>query len=68
MGIRTTYMFGDQQDPVVKEGVIKGEYQIVYFTPELLLVNNKWRKMLVGDIYTSRLRTFVIDLAHTVAK
>ena len=64
MGIRTTYMFGDQRDPVVKEGVIKGEYQIVYFTPELLLVNNKWRKMFVGDIYTSRMRTFVIDEAH----
>ena len=61
-------MSGDQQDPVVKEGVIKGKYQIVYFTPELLLANNKWRKMLVRDIYTSRLLAFVIDEAHTVAK
>ena len=57
----------DQQEPMVKEGVIKGEYPTVYFTPELLRTNNKWRKIIVGDIYTSRLWTFVIDKAHTVA-
>lgn len=52
----------------VKEGVQKGEYQLVYITPELLINGATWRKMLVGVVYTERLKSFVVDEAHTVKK
>lgn len=66
--MKACYITGDQDDEQVKEGVTKGLYQIVYFTPEMLLGNQKWRKMLLDDVYISRLRAFVIDEAHTVIK
>ena len=52
----------------MKEGVCNGEYQLVYFTQEILLGGKKWRKLLVGDVYSSRLRVVVIDEAHTVVQ
>ena len=47
---------------------MQGDYQLVFFTPEMLLNKKKWRKMLLGDVYASRLRAFAVDEAHTVKK
>ena len=33
-----------------------------------LIMSSKWRKMLVGKVYSERLKAFVIDEAHTVKK
>ena len=52
----------------VKEAVLMGEYQLVLFTPEMFLEQKRWRKMLLGDVYSSRLQAFVVDEAHTVKK
>lgn len=52
----------------MKERVMKGDYQLVLFTPEMLLNKKRWRRMLLGNVYSSRLRAFVIDEAHTVKK
>ena len=41
----------------MKEGVCNGEYQLVYFTPEILLGGKKWTKLLVGDVYSSQARS-----------
>ena len=40
----------------------------MFFTPELLIENKKWRKVLMSDVYTTRLKAFVVDEAHTVSK
>ena len=61
------YIAGDQEE-CIKKDVLDGKYQLVLFTPELLLNCKIWRKMLVGDTYRHRLRAFVIDEAHTVKK
>ena len=45
-----------------------GEYQLVLFTPEMLIEQKRWRRMLLAEVYTSRLRAFVVDEAHTVKK
>ena len=37
-------------------------------TPELLITGSVWKKMLVGEVYSERLRAFIIDEAHTVKK
>ena len=50
----------------MKRGVQMGKYNLVYFTPELLLDNRRWRSVLTS--YCNRLKGFIIDEAHCVAK
>ena len=45
-----------------------GHYQLVYFTPEILINNKKWRKMFETDVYQERLKGFIVDEAHCVKK
>ena len=65
-GLAACYIAGDQEDERVKAGVIRGDYQLVLFTPEMLLQSRQWRNIFLGKIYSRRLRTFVVDEAHTV--
>ena len=37
MGIKACYISGEQDNDYVKESVLKGDYQVVYFTPEMIL-------------------------------
>lgn len=67
-GLATSYIAGEQKDEGVKRAVMKGEYQLVLFTPEMLLESKLWRKMLLGEVYSQRLRVLVVDEAHTVKK
>ena len=66
-GLSAAYITGDSTE-AMKDGVRRGEYQLVYITPELLICNAGWRKMLVEESYTERLVAFVVDEAHTVKK
>ncbi len=52
----------------MKDGILRGDYQLVYITPELLIGSNVCRKMLTGEVYEHRLKAFVVDEAHTVKK
>ena len=52
----------------MKERVKNGNYQLVLFTPEMLLDKKRWRRMLLDDVYSARLRAVVVDEAHTVKK
>ena len=52
----------------MKERVRNGAYQLVLFTPEMLLDKKRWRRMLLDDVYSTRLRAVVVDEAHTVKK
>ena len=66
-GLRAAKVTGDSSKLLRKE-VQEGQYQLVYITPELLITGSVWRKMLVGEVYSERLRAFIIDEAHTVKK
>jgi len=68
-GLRAAKVTGDSSKSLRKE-VQEGQYQLVYITPELLITGSTsvWRKMLVGEVYSERLRAFIIDEAHTVKK
>ena len=33
---------------------------------EMIITNKRWRKVIEGDVYTERLKAFVIDEAHCV--
>ena len=65
-GIKACGVYGGQDDEQVQKDVLKGEYRLVYFTPETIIGVKKWRNMLLNEVYSSRLRTFIIDEAHTV--
>lgn len=52
----------------MKQGVHEGRYRLVFFTPELLITSTRWRKVLTSEIYSARLKAFVIDEAHCVKK
>ncbi len=54
-GLKACYIAGDQEDEGVKRSVISGKFQLVIFTPEMLLNNNQWRRMLFGEVYSQRL-------------
>ena len=55
-------------DHAQEEKVIRGEVQIVFVGPELLLLNAKWRQMLRTPVYKSNLVAFVVDEAHCITK
>ena len=65
-GLATAYISADC-DKSMQDGVLK-EYQLVYISPELLMVNLKWREMLTSTVYQSRLKGFIVDEAHCVTK
>lgn len=67
-GLKVCCINGQLQDDAVKARVLEGQYQLVIFTPEMLLNNGMWRRMLTNDIYSKRLHAFVVDEAHTVKK
>ena len=50
----------------VKE-VENGRFFVVYATPEALLLNKRWRSMLAGPLYSTRLcAVSIIDEAHVI--
>ena len=57
-----------QQDISALKGVETGQYQVVYISPEALLLNPQWREMLLSRPYKENLVAFVIDKAHCITK
>ena len=52
----------------VKSQVVKGNFQIVYFSPESLLSGHRWRELLQVEPYRSNIVAFIVDEAHCVKK
>ena len=66
-GVKSAYVTGENSPEMLK-GVVKGDYDLVFFTPELLITSHRWRKVLCSDVYQQRLKAFVFDEAHCVKK
>ena len=67
-GLNAAYVSGELTDDLMKERVRRGEYQLVFFSPEMIINSKRWRKVIESDVYTERLQAFVIDEAHCVKK
>ncbi len=52
----------------IKEGVRRGEFRLIFFTPELLLEHKRGRRLLRKEHYVKRLKAFVVDEAHCIKK
>ena len=57
-----------QNSEEVKQKILDGAYQLVLFTPEMLLQSKQWRGMLNNEVYTENLKALIVDEAHTVKK
>ncbi|XP_056001114.1 ATP-dependent DNA helicase RecQ-like [Ostrea edulis] len=59
-GFTATYIGKDANED---DGILAGEYQFLFTSPEAVLQNDKWRNMLSSS---KSFRLFVVDEAHTV--
>lgn len=50
----------------MKLDVEHGKFQLVFFTPESLLLSKKYRKIIGSDEYQKRIKGLAIDEAHTI--
>ena len=55
-------------DKTKREGIIAGRFQLIYFSPEELLLVEQWRAMLLTPVYQQNLIAFVVDEAHCITK
>lgn len=67
-GLQAAFIGIAQKDEVVREGVASGKYQLVYMSPEAMLLNLRWREMFRSDIYQRNLVCLAVDEAHCVEK
>ena len=50
---------------VIKE-VLEGRVQLLYITPESIILNRLYRNMLLSPVYKEKLAALVVDEAHCV--
>lgn len=48
--------------------IAKGHYQLLFISPEMLLMNLDWRDLLQSHVFRDNLVALVIDEAHCVTK
>lgn len=57
-----------QMMPVKREYLGEHIYQLVYFAPEMIINNKKWRRVIKGDVFTEGWKAFIVDELHRVKK
>ena len=53
---------------MTRRGMKRGDFQLVFVSPEALFATLEWRKMLCTDLYRTNLVGFIVDEAHCVKK
>ena len=65
-GLKAAYVSGETQGKAdIVRGVTNGHFQLILFTPEILL-SRKWRKMLLTEPFQENLIGLIVDEAHCV--
>ena len=67
-GLKAAFVGRDQTDEGVNAGVERGDYQLVYMSPESMLAVLRWRKMFSSTVYQENLMAMAVDEAHCVDK
>ena len=60
---------GDKDEEGVEgkmNAVEDGRFAVVYSTPEGLLLNERWRRMISNPVYSSKLCAIAVDEAHVI--
>ena len=66
--MKAAFVGKDQKDESVKEQVLKGEFELVFMSPECILRVLKYREMFRSVAYQKNLVCLAIDEAHSVEK
>ena len=64
-GLKVEFVGGAQTDENTTADVLNGDVQLVYISPESLLLNWRYRSMLATPTYQQKLKA-LIDKAHCV--
>ena len=64
-GLKPVYVSSDEES---KHAVLTGGFQLVYLSPESLLMDRQWRVILESPLFQDNLVALVIDEAHCVKK
>ena len=62
--IQAEFIGEAQTDKGIIQNVIEGKVPLVFITPENIVENPKYRKMLQSPIYKSNIAALVVDEAH----
>lgn len=65
-GLSAEYICETQHDKSVRQKVLNGEVQLVYISPESIILNKTYRRMLLTPAYQNHLVALVVDEAHCV--
>ena len=65
-GISAAFV-GDKDQSVIR-GIKRGEYHLVFISPESLFCTLEWRQVLCTGVYLSNLSGVIIDEAHCIKK
>ena len=65
-GLKVEFVGEQQTDSASWHDVIQGKVQLVYLTPENLIENKTYRKMLLSSIYQEKLVAICVDEAHCI--
>ena len=63
LGITAAYA-GEPQ--VSMERFVRGDFQLIFISPECLYKGRMWRTLLKSDLYKEGLVAFIIDEAHLI--
>ena len=65
-GIIADYVGEAQSDASSIDAVLRGEIQLLFISPESILMNPKYRNMLLSKPYRTNLVALAVDEAHCV--
>jgi len=65
-GLKVEFLGEAQEDDDAIGKVLNGDIQLVYISPESLLLNRRYRGMLTTAPYQEKLKALVVDEAYCV--
>ena len=66
LGLNVEFVGEAQDDKTASSRVINGEVQLIYISPENLICNPKYRKMLLTPVFRENLIGIAVDEAHCI--
>ena len=63
-----TVVYAGMVEDELERSICSGDFQLVFLSPESLIMDGRWRDMLLSSVYQERLVGLVVDEAHCVIK
>ena len=65
-GLKVHFVGKDQKNEEVKDRVERGEYSLVFMSPEAMLTVLRWSEMFHSDVYQECMICLAVDEAHCI--